>query len=97
MPGTRYSHQRARRLPPHVSLADLRNALRLTIDDVRARMAEEMPGEEPPTRGAISGIENGHRGVSQQMLDALTAAYGLRPGAITTDYAPRTFAEKEAG
>ena len=83
-------------MPPHVSLGELRAALGLTIDQVCARVAEEMPGEKPPTRGAISAIENGHRGVSAQMLTALTAAYGLRPGAITTDYEPRSFVEREA-
>lgn len=79
---------RPRRVP-HVALADLRSALGLTIDQVRERMAEELPpGVHPPTRASVSAIENGHRGVSQQMLDAFTAAYGLRPGAIVTDYEP---------
>lgn len=84
----RYDRQRVRRTPPHVSLADLRSASGLTIDQVCTRIREEFP-ELAPTRGAISAIENGLRGASMQMLAALCAAYGLRDGAITTDYEPR--------
>ena len=84
----KYEQQRPRRTPPHVSLGELRNAIGLTLDKVIERISEEFP-ELHPTRGAISAIENGHRGASEQMLTALCAAYGLPRGAITTDYEPR--------
>lgn len=83
-----YERRRPRQTPPHVSLRDLRAAKGLTLDDVRARIAEEHPGMTV-TRGALSAIESGTRGVSPVMLDALCSAYGLPSGAITTDYQPR--------
>lgn len=90
---TKYERQRQPHTPPHVSLASLRNACGLTIDDVRSRIAEEWresdPQAEPPSRGTISAIENGHRGVSASMLVALARAYGLSDDAIVTDYEPR--------
>lgn len=82
-----YSNQRPKKNPPHVRLGDLRGAMGLTLDQVIERVSEE--SDLHITRGALSGIENGHRGVSAPLLRALTAAYGLRPGAITTDYEPR--------
>ncbi|WP_163540800.1 helix-turn-helix domain-containing protein [Occultella kanbiaonis] len=85
---SKYEAQRPRRTPPHVGLGALRAACGLTIDQVIARIREEFP-ELNPTRGAISAIENGHRGASVQMLTALCAAYGLPSGAITTNYTPR--------
>lgn len=42
----------------------------------------------PFTKGALSGIENGHRGASTETLRALEVALDLYPGALTTDYAP---------
>lgn len=84
---TKYERQRQPHTPPHVSLASLRNACGLTIDDVRNRVAEE--SGEAPSRGTISAIENGHRGVSASMLISLARAYGLPDDAIVTDYEPR--------
>lgn len=90
MPGRgKYASQRARRTPPHVSLGDVRKALGLTMDEVIERIGEQHP-ELRPTRGAISAIESGLRGVSEQMLDALCVGYGLPAGAITVDYQPRS-------
>lgn len=83
-----YSGQRAKVTPPHVSLADLRTAVGITLDEVCRRIREEHPNLSP-TRGAISAIEHGHRGASVQMLAALETALGLRPRALTTDYEPR--------
>ena len=91
-PSRRYQPQRARRTPPHVCLRDLRLAVGLTLDDVRTRIAEENPDLQP-TRGALSAIESGTRGASAQMLDAIASAYGLEPGAVTTDYTPRVLNE----
>lgn len=90
----RYDQQRAKKTPPHVSLVHLRAAVGLTLEQVCQRINEEFP-ELHPTRGAISAIEQGHRGASVQMLRALSVAYGLPAGAITTDYSPRRAAELE--
>lgn len=85
---TRYSQQREKRTPPYVSLADVRKALGLTLDQVIARTHAAFP-ELKPTRGAVCAIEQGHRGASAQMLGALCVGYGLPAGSITTDYRPR--------
>lgn len=86
---TKYANQRARKTPPHVGLADVRKALGLTMDEVIANVAREFP-ELRLTRGAISAIESGTRGASDQMLAALCVGYGLAPGSITTAYEPRS-------
>lgn len=83
----RYRNQRERVTPPHISLGDLRAACGLTLEQVCARFTEATG--ESLTRGGLSGIENGHRGVSQQTVDGLEVAYGLKPGSITTTYRPR--------
>lgn len=90
---TAYTNQRPKRTPPHVSLGDLRAAAGLTLDEVCGRV-EEATGLTL-TRGALSAIENGHRGASAPLLRALATAYGLREDAITTDYTPRLRAVSE--
>lgn len=77
--------------PPHVSLTALRNALGLTLDQVCALVAEATDSR-PMTRGAMSAIESGTRGASQQAIEGLEKAYGLRTGDIDTQYTPRSFA-----
>lgn len=84
-----YSKQRATKTPPHVSLRNLRRASKLTLEEVCAAVTEITGTKKPMTRGALSAIESGLRGASQQVLDALAVAYGLEPGDITTDYEPR--------
>lgn len=83
-----YTNQRPKTQPPHIALGDLRSACGFTLDQVCTRYAEATGREL--TRGALSGIENGHRGASADMLAGLELAYGLRAGAITTSYEPRT-------
>ena len=83
----RYSQQREKKTPPHVTLKVLRIALGKTLDEVSGRVFE-ITGDRP-TKGALSAIENGHRGVSAELLSALEQAYGLEPGSITTTYRPR--------
>jgi transcriptional regulator with XRE-family HTH domain len=83
-----YGAQRGKVVPPHVSLHHLRVAVGLTIDGLRDRISEAT-GQPAPTRGAISAVENGHRGASAEMLHAIALAYGLPDGAITTTYQPR--------
>lgn len=80
--------QREKLVPPHASLVVIRKLMHLSLDDVAARI-EEITGRRP-TRGALSAIENGHRGASNEMLSDLERAYGLEPGSLTTAYRPRT-------
>lgn len=82
-----YDSQRARRTPPHVSLGDLRSVSGKTLDQVCEAVSETLG--KPFTRGALSAIENGHRGASRPVLEALEVAYGLRPGSLDTNYVPR--------
>lgn len=79
--------QRDRRTPPHIALGDLRAVSGQTLEQVCAAVSESLG--KPFTRGALSAIENGHRGASQKVIEALEVAYGLRPGALVTDYQPR--------
>lgn len=74
--------------PPHVSIGALRSAVGLTLDKACERYHEETG--EALTRGALSGIENGHRGASAEVIAGLEVVYGLRAGEITTTYEPRT-------
>lgn len=86
---TRYEKQRERRTPPHVSLGVLRRAVHLTLDDVCALVSDVLEGDRELTRGALSAIENGLRGASPDVLEALEIAYGLDAGAIAVNYEPR--------
>jgi len=85
---TKYGVQRRRVTPPSVGLKEVRAALGLTLDQVIGRMNEEFPAIRP-TRGALSAVENGHRGASEALLEAWAAALGLPSGSLTTDYSPR--------
>ncbi|MGB3302651.1 MAG: helix-turn-helix transcriptional regulator [Gordonia sp. (in: high G+C Gram-positive bacteria)] len=83
----RYTNQRGRRTPPHVSIKVARQIAGWSLDELADRI-EEATGDRP-TRGALSAIENGVRGASREMLSAFEAAYGVTSGSITTDYEPR--------
>ena len=83
------SQTHASRIPPHVSLSNLRAAVGLTLDGLAARVHEENPGLAP-SRGTLSAIECGRRGASRQMLVAMSRAFGLPDDALTTDYVPRS-------
>lgn len=83
----RYGKQRAEVTPPHVSLAVLRSAVGITIEQVCDRIEQETG--ERPSRGTISAIENGHRGASASMLATLARAYGIADNSISTTYRPR--------
>lgn len=80
--------QRPRVNAPHISLGDARAIAGLTLDEVCARF-EEATGDRL-TRGALSAIENGLRGASDQTLRGIALALGLRGEAIRTDYIPRS-------
>ncbi|MDV6275408.1 helix-turn-helix transcriptional regulator [Rhodococcus erythropolis] len=73
--------------PPYVPVRYLRIAAKLTIDETIARIRDETGHSF--TRGAISAVENGHRGASAELLRALEIAYDLPPGVIDTTYRPR--------
>ncbi len=82
-----YTNQRTKVTPPRIALGDLRVAVGITLDELVKRI-EDTTGVQT-TRGAISAIENGHRGASASLLQAIALAYGVRPEAIGTEYVPR--------
>lgn len=90
MSKSRYENQRARRVPPHVSLATLRLVSGMNGEQVCARVTEFLEIDKPFTRGALSAIENGHRGASLDVLSALEFAYEIPVGSIVTNYLPRS-------
>lgn len=83
----RYAGQRDRRTPPHVSLKTLRLVKGWSLDETADRI-EAATGDRP-TKGALSAIENGIRGASNELLRAMEMAFELPIGSITTDYTPR--------
>jgi hypothetical protein len=91
---SKYETQREAKVPPHVPLKYIRLAFDLSIDTVIARIESETGRRY--TRGAISAIENGHRGASSEILEAFELAYSLPLGAISTDYVPRAPRVKRA-
>lgn len=74
--------------PPYAPLRALRQAAGLTLEEVGRRIQEEFP-EITASRGTLSAIESGSRGVSELMLRALERAYRIEEGSLTTTYAPR--------
>ncbi|MCV7080000.1 transcriptional regulator [Mycolicibacterium insubricum] len=68
-------------------MAVLRRVSGLTLDEV-CDLVAEVTGDRP-TRGALSAIENGHRGASAQLISGLEHAYNLDAGSISTVYRPR--------
>ena len=83
-----YLNQRARVIPPYASLRVLRKVSGMTLDEVCA-LANASDSELTLTRGALSGIENGHRGASVEVIAALEVAYDIEPGSLDTKYEPR--------
>lgn len=82
-----YTTQRSAKTPPHATMRGVRKAAGLTLEQV-AEAVNEILGTNA-NRGTISAIELGIRGASAPMLEALAVAYGMEPGDLTTDYAPR--------
>ena len=83
-----YPQPRPMKTSPHLPLKALRERLGYTQDDVCTGINEFMP-EAAVTRGTISAIESGAKGVSSAMLEALDHALGLPKGTLTVDYVPR--------
>lgn len=76
-----------------MSLKNLRYAAGFTLDELRDRL-QEVTGRTY-TRGALSAVENGHRGASADLIAGLETAYGLPAGAIDTNYKPRREATRK--
>lgn len=84
---------RPRRTPPSatIPLRVLRTREGWSLTDLQRQIAERLPSDvPPPTRGALSAIECGLRGPSEQLIELLTAVYALPAGCIQTDYTRRT-------
>lgn len=79
-----------------MTLKGLRKASGMTLEQVAdaASDALGLPEGKRVQRGTVSAIECGIRGASQQMLDALAVAFGMDPGDIVTDFAPRVWNEE---
>lgn len=71
-----------------MSLRDIRLVAKMTLDQVCARV--EVETGKPLTRGALSGIENGHRGASEEIIRGLAFAYGVNVEAFILDYEPKS-------
>lgn len=91
--GAKYANQRKPVDPPLVSLQALRKVAGLTIDQLIDKI--EVVSDRRYTRGAISGVERGHRGASVELLRDMERAYGIDIHSITTDYQPRAAAARE--
>jgi len=65
----------------------------MTLEDVAGRISEAFP-EMNVSRGTLSAIESGSRGVSDLMLRALERAFGIPEGSMTTEYSPRARAKE---
>lgn len=72
---------------PYIPLSVLRKKMRLTLEAVCERIGEETGVR--PDRATLSAIENGHRGASVEMIEALALAYDIDAELIDTSYAPR--------
>ncbi len=83
---SKYENQRLKVSPPLVPLRALRGALGLTQDAVCEKVSALT--DKSFTKGALSAIENGHRGASVDTLTALEVALGLEAGSLVVDYTP---------
>lgn len=79
MSSSKYT-ERDRKTPPSVTIRSLRTATGRTLEDV-CKAFEEIAGK-PLTKGALSAIESGLRGVSPETAKFLALAYGLDEDAI---------------
>jgi hypothetical protein len=85
--GSKYLNQRKPKTPPHVPLKYVRLAAGFSLESVSDTI-HDATGRRYG-KGTLSAIENGLRGASQELLEALEVAYNLPAGAISTTYAPR--------
>lgn len=83
----KYGRQRPKKQPPMIGLSALRRSHHMTLAQLIERITEDTG--RVYTAGAISAVENGHRGASDRMLADLAGVFGLDADDLTTDYAPR--------
>lgn len=86
MPTIDYDKQRRKVQPPAAPLAALRSALGLTQTHVCQGV--EAITNKTFTKGALSAIENGHRGASAETLAALEVVLRLPAGSLVVNYEP---------
>ena len=79
--------KRPRVSAPYIPLSILRKKLGLTLEDVCDRIFGETGMR--PDRASLSAIENGHRGASKQIFEALALVYDIPIEVIDTEYSPR--------
>jgi transcriptional regulator with XRE-family HTH domain len=86
---SKYSDQRKPVSIPVVPLAVARKLADKTLQEVCDHINNEFEFPKKVERGTISGIENGHRGASAEMLVAIASALGVSADDINTQYEPR--------
>jgi transcriptional regulator with XRE-family HTH domain len=79
--------RRPRVSAPYIPLAVLRQKMHLTQVDV-CELIYKQTGIRPE-RATISAIEQGHRGASVELIEALAQVYEIDPSVIDTAYTPR--------
>jgi transcriptional regulator with XRE-family HTH domain len=79
-----YKNQRPKRQPPMAALPAIRAALGLTQTEVCTRVAAIT--DKTFTKGALSAVEQGHRGASAETLAALETALRMPPGSLAVTY-----------
>lgn len=86
MATNKYDSQREKVQAPLVPLSALRAALGLKQTEVCNGV--EAITNKTFTKGALSAIENGHRGASAETLAALEVVLRLAPGSLVVNYEP---------
>lgn len=86
MPKIQYDKQRQKVQAPLVPLAALRSALGLKQHEVCNGV--EAITNKTFTKGALSAVENGHRGASAETLAALEVVLRLPAGSLVVTYEP---------
>lgn len=81
-----YDRQRRKVQAPLVPLSALRASLGLTQAEVCKGV--EAITDKTFTKGALSAVENGHRGASAETLAALEVVLRLPSGSLVVNYAP---------
>lgn len=81
-----YDNQRPKVQPPMVRLGDVRASHGLTQEAVCQQV--KAITNKSFTKGALSAIEQGHRGASTETLAALEVALRLPAGSLRVTYEP---------
>lgn len=84
--GSKYKNQREPKTPPYVHIKGVRQRLGFSLEYVTENLKARTG--QPHSKGTLSAIENGHRGVSPEYLSHLAAIYGIAEEYVTTDYKP---------